>query len=110
MTTAPAIPRPAATLILARDSAAGLEVFMMKRTDKAAAFGGAYVFPGGSVDAADHGEHWADVLTDFDDAAASRRLGLESGGLAYWIAAIRECFEESGLLLALDADVQPLKL
>ena len=39
---------------------------------------------------------WSRSATGLDDAAASRLLGLERGGLAYWVAAIRECFEESG--------------
>lgn len=97
----PATPRPAATVIIARDGRDGLEVFMMKRTEQVT-FGGAYVFPGGSLDAADRGDHWNELLPDFSDAEASRRLALDSGGRAYWIAVIRECFEEAGLLLAYD--------
>ena len=96
-------PRPAATLILARDGADGPEVFLMQRTLKANFVAGAYVFPGGAVDPGDADAFWADNAAGFDDAVASRLLGLEQGGLAYWIAAIRETFEESGLLLATDA-------
>ncbi len=45
-----------------------------------------------------------------DDVAASKRLGLESGGLAFWIAAVREAFEEAGVLLAERIDGGPVTL
>jgi glyoxylase-like metal-dependent hydrolase (beta-lactamase superfamily II)/8-oxo-dGTP pyrophosphatase MutT (NUDIX family) len=102
MTTTPITPRPAATLILVRDADASLEVLMARRTQLAEFAGGAYVFPGGAVDAADHSAELAALCTGLDDAAASKRLGIERGGLGYWIAAIRESFEEVGLLLAHD--------
>lgn len=92
--------RPAATVILVRDSAHGIEVFMMRRSHKAAFMGGAHVFPGGAVDASDAGEEWLSHCSGMDAAAANRILGVEQDALAYWIAAIRECFEESGILLA----------
>jgi glyoxylase-like metal-dependent hydrolase (beta-lactamase superfamily II)/8-oxo-dGTP pyrophosphatase MutT (NUDIX family) len=100
VSTTPVTPRPAATLILVRDADAGLEVLMARRTQLAEFAGGAYVFPGGAVDAADHSAELAALCTGLDDAAASKRLGIERGGLGYWIAAIREAFEEAGLLLA----------
>jgi 8-oxo-dGTP pyrophosphatase MutT (NUDIX family) len=93
--------RPAATVMLVREAAAGgLEVFMVRRAAAAAFAGGVYVFPGGAVDAADGAPEIAAFVSGLDDAAASAKLGLPSGGLAYWVAAIRECFEEAGLLLA----------
>ena len=98
------VPRPAATLILVRDASAGMEVFMIRRTQSAVFMGGAHVFPGGGVDANDASAELAAHCEGMDDAAASRMLGVESGGLAYWTAALRECFEEAGLLLAHDAD------
>jgi glyoxylase-like metal-dependent hydrolase (beta-lactamase superfamily II)/8-oxo-dGTP pyrophosphatase MutT (NUDIX family) len=104
MTSTLLTPRPAATLILARDGAAGPEIFLMQRTLTANFVAGAYVFPGGAVDPGDADPLWADNEERFDDRRASRLLGLEQGGLAYWIAAIRETFEESGLLLAVDAN------
>ena len=75
--------KPAATVMLLRDAdtAEGIEVFMLRRTKAAAFAGGMYVFPGGKVDEAD-GE----------------------GDVGYVIAAIRECYEESGVLLAVDVD------
>jgi len=100
----PTIPRPAATLALLRDAGAGLEVLLMRRTHRAEFASGAYVFPGGAVDDADHSPALAALAHGLDDARASRTLGVPHGGLAYWIAAIRECCEEAGLLLAYDRD------
>jgi glyoxylase-like metal-dependent hydrolase (beta-lactamase superfamily II)/8-oxo-dGTP pyrophosphatase MutT (NUDIX family) len=89
-------PRPAATLILLRG---GLEVLMLQRTQSAAFLGGAYVFPGGSLDPEDDS---ADRVVGLTEAQANERLKLASGGIAYYVAAIRECFEEAGILLVLD--------
>ena len=97
------VPRPAATLILVRDAGGGMEVLMIRRTQSAAFMGGAHVFPGGGVDASDASAELAAHCEGLDDAEASRLLSLERGGLAYWNAALRECFEEAGLLLAHDA-------
>lgn len=110
MTTAPVVPRPAATLILLRDADAGLEVLMARRTRDAAFAGGAFVFPGGALDAQDHHSDLAALCTGLDDAAASAHLGVASGGLGYWIAAIRESFEEAGLLLAQRPDGELLRV
>lgn len=71
--------KPAATVMLLRDTAEGLEVFMLRRTNAAVFAGGMYVFPGGRVDAADG-----------------------DGDEAFVVAAIRECYEECGVLLAAD--------
>lgn len=94
--------RPAATVMLVRDAASGpgLEVFMLRRTLAAVFAGGMYVFPGGKVDEEDGTAEIEAVSDDLDDRRASARLGLAQGGLAYWTAAIRECFEEAGVLLA----------
>lgn len=86
--------------MLLRDGAAGLEVFMLQRTHSAAFARSQYVFPGGRVDDADHGADFEPVCDALDDPAASGRLGVERGGLAWYVAAIRECFEEAGVLLA----------
>ena len=75
---------------------------MMRRTHLAEFASGAYVFPGGAVDDADRDPALAALARGTDDAQASRALGMPEGGLAYWIAAIRECCEEAGLLLAYD--------
>ena len=98
------VPRDAATVMLLRDGTEGVEVFMMRRTLNAAFVGGFYVFPGGAVDAADrHAEVEASCL-GLTDADASEQLGIPSGGLAFWVAAVRECFEEAGVLLAAGPD------
>lgn len=73
---------------------------MLRRTLSAAFAGGMYVFPGGRVDAADAADELEEICDGLDDAAASALLGVDAGGLAYWVAAIRECFEEAGVLLA----------
>jgi 8-oxo-dGTP pyrophosphatase MutT (NUDIX family) len=95
---------PAATVMLVRDGDDGLEVFMLRRALGASFAGGVYVFPGGRVDAADHADELEAICDDLDDPQASARLGLDRGGLAYWVAAIRECFEEAGVLLARPVD------
>jgi len=104
----PLEPRPAATILLLRDAAQGPEVFMLQRTKGAAFLPGAYVFPGGAIDAADGDEKAARRVRGMSDAQASAKLGLASGGLAYWVAAARECFEEAGILLAVDAGGAPV--
>ena len=96
-------PQPAATVMLARDARGGLEVLMLQRSRALAFMPGVYVFPGGALDAADESPALYALCAGLDDAAASRELGLERGGLAHWIAAIREAFEEAGILLAYDA-------
>lgn len=86
----PVAPRDSATVILARDGDSGLEVFMLERSLRADFVGGAYVFPGGTVDTADTHETLLDVM---DGAPGPELLG-------FWACAIRETFEESGALLA----------
>jgi glyoxylase-like metal-dependent hydrolase (beta-lactamase superfamily II)/8-oxo-dGTP pyrophosphatase MutT (NUDIX family) len=105
---AAALPRPAATLVLLRPGGAGPQVLMIQRVQSAAFLGGAYVFPGGALDAADAEPRFLRRVVGLTDAEASVRLGLPDKGLAYWVAAVRECFEEAGVLLALDADHRPI--
>jgi 8-oxo-dGTP pyrophosphatase MutT (NUDIX family) len=94
--------RTAAPVMILRDGAEGLEVFMLKRNLNSDFVGGAYVFPGGAVDPGDREVDLEPVCEGRSDADASARLGIDSGGLAYWVAAIRESFEEAGVLLAYD--------
>lgn len=75
--------RPAATIVLLRDSAVGLEVFCVERSGNSSFLAGALVFPGGRVDPADHA--WAEALGDAD--------------AAFGLAALRETLEEAGILL-----------
>jgi 8-oxo-dGTP pyrophosphatase MutT (NUDIX family) len=88
--------------VVLRDSLSGPEVFMVRRHEATAFMGGAHVFPGGRVDAADHGadEGWCDGI-----AHAARQLGglPPAEAAAYHVAAARELFEEAGVLLARDA-------
>jgi recombination protein RecT len=90
----PAPTRPAATVLLLRDGATGVEVLMTRRSMTASFAPGAYVFPGGGVDAADAAAH----------AHAARRATQSDLHLTQAIAAIRESFEELGVLLARHAD------
>ncbi len=98
--------RDAATVMLVRDAPTGdpgIEVFMLRRNLQSDFVGGAYVFPGGAVDDHDRHANLEAVCIGRSDADASHQLGIDRGGLAYWVAAIRECFEEAGVLLARDA-------
>lgn len=93
--------KPAATVLLVRDAdAGGVEVFMLRRTFNAAFASGMFVFPGGKVDDVDGVDEIAELCDGLTDAHASSLLGIANGGLAYWVACIRECFEEAGVLLA----------
>ncbi len=94
----------AATVMLVRDGSDGLEVFMLRRNLDSDFVGGAYVFPGGAVDAEDGLPAVEALCRGRSDAEVSAFLGIDSGGLAFWVAAIRESFEEAGVLLAYDGD------
>ena len=97
--TAAADARTAASLLLLRDGDQGLEVLMLRRAERDAdARSGAAVFPGGVLDARDREAHAFTV--GLGDVAASAKLGVAAGGLDYFVAAVRETFEEVGLLLA----------
>ena len=96
-------PRPASTVVVLRDTTRGPEVFLVRRSEGHAFMGGAYVFPGGRVDSADHAADasWCDGLDHAD-----RQLGSlpPAEARAYHVAAARELFEEAGVLLARSAD------
>ncbi len=99
--TQPADARSAASLLLLRDGEQGLEVLMLRRAERDADAdprSGAAVFPGGVLDPRDRDGH-AFVL-GADDSSVSAQLGLAASGLDYFVAAVRETFEEVGLLLA----------
>lgn len=123
---APAV--PAATVVLVREGAGGLEVLLLRRGGKASFVPGAYVFPGGRVDAADteaalialvDGLRPEIELGTGQDRGRGRGRGnggSEAGGgssaglpaAAYWIAAAREVFEETGVLLARGSHATPV--
>jgi 8-oxo-dGTP pyrophosphatase MutT (NUDIX family) len=100
---APVPARDAATIMLVRDGDVGLEVCMLRRHLDSDFVGGAFVFPGGKVDLDDRSELARTVCAGRSDSEASEILGVESGGLAFFVAALRECFEEAGILLAYPA-------
>ncbi len=85
--------RPAATVLLVRDENGGLEVFMVVRHHKIDFASGALVFPGGAVDASDH-----EIAAD--PTRCGFASGLDAGQRALRVAALRETFEECGVLLA----------
>ena len=91
---------PAATILIARDGPDGLEVFMVKRHHQIDFVAGALVFPGGKVAKGDHDA----ALCDFIDGTAA----LSSDMQALAAAAIREAFEESGILFAREAGAHDL--
>ena len=86
--------RNAATVLLLRDGMNGIEVLMTRRSMTASFAPGAYVFPGGGIDAADSAAH----------SQSTRRATQSDLHLTQAIAAIRESFEELGVLLARHAD------
>lgn len=92
---------PSATVVLLRDGAHGLEVFLLRRHGQSDVLGGAYVFPGGKLDPED--AEWADRL-DTAPAELHALLGepelAPQQAAALFVAAIREVFEETGLLFA----------
>lgn len=99
--------RPAATVIIARESAlarGGFEIFMLRRTRGAAFAGGMYVFPGGKVDGDDHLHRYDEYRRGPSDFQAPQQAALGAEWRGYWVAGIRESFEEAGLLLAYTAE------
>lgn len=106
-----AVVRPAATIMVVRDAPPGsvstsftgpsqLEVLMLRRNVRSEFAGGVYVFPGGAVDPSDGGDLAEGLCYGRTDKGASALLGVDAGGLTFWVAALRECFEEAGVLLA----------
>jgi len=95
-------PRDAASVVLIRDSADGLQVLLLRRHQNSRVLGGLYVFPGGKVDADDAAPAWADRLDQPADALP-RRLGepalTPAAAQALYVAAARELWEEAGVLL-----------
>jgi 8-oxo-dGTP pyrophosphatase MutT (NUDIX family) len=105
-------PLPASTVVLLRPRGSTFEIFMLRRHQQIAFMGGAYVFPGGRVDAGDapaggRDEAWLEGV----DVVAARLADLvRADAIAHGVAAVRELFEEAGVLLARRADGTRLTL
>lgn len=105
--TEPADPKPAATIVLLRDAEPGMEVLLMRRSRRAGFVPGAYVFPGGRVDGTDAMPEVMDHLDRLNPDLAAERLALrdaEPPAIAYYLAALREAFEETGIMVGLRSD------
>ncbi len=106
----PVVPRPAATVLLLRDHPDGVQVYFLRRPARSSFAASAYVFPGGAMDAADCDQALLELAPGFDPRRAAARLRLDaddeavrcSNGLH--VAAVREVFEETGILIGARAD------
>jgi 8-oxo-dGTP pyrophosphatase MutT (NUDIX family) len=109
----PAIPSPAATLVLLRDRPAGpAEILMIQRHGKSKFAAGDYVFAGGKVEADDIPDDVERFIRGLSPEEAAARLGGDLAprqALGYWVGAIREAFEEVGVLLAYDHGGEPVR-
>jgi endoribonuclease LACTB2 len=104
----PVEPKPAASVLLVRDAPPGspepLEVYMIRRNRNMRFLGGYYAFPGGRVDPADGAPPALARCRGIDTAEAEAIFSGHDGipALAFWVTAVRELLEESGVLLACD--------
>ena len=104
----PAIPKLAATVILLRDRVPDLnsndncefEVFMAKRHKKNKFLGDHHVFPGGAIDKQDDSKESRARVTGFDQNYMDSLKEVHKNPSSLWIIAIRELFEETGVLIA----------
>jgi 8-oxo-dGTP pyrophosphatase MutT (NUDIX family) len=95
-TRAAPTPRDAATVVVLRDTEGPLEIFCVRRHARSAFLGGALVFPGGKVDAADADDAWGDLCGPLHPRAARFAGGVDPRALA--VAACRELLEEAGVV------------
>lgn len=94
-------PRPSASVILVRDGRDGLETFMVRRHARSPVAPSAYVFPGGTVRADDRQPRTPDAATLASELSARSDMPVsEQEAVAFYVCAIRELFEEAGVLLA----------
>ena len=98
-----ATPRLAATTIFVRARGSVPEILLLKRGEHARFMPNAYVFAGSAVESHDAGADVYQLCQGLDDRGASERLKLPSNGLRFFVAAVREAFEECGRLLAYDS-------
>lgn len=103
----PAQPRPAATVVLLRPARTqGFEVFLTRRPEGMPFLGGMYCFPGGTVHREDGAPRLIERCRGLDAARSRRIFGAQvspRSTFGFWVAAVRELFEETGVLLAVDA-------
>jgi 8-oxo-dGTP pyrophosphatase MutT (NUDIX family) len=103
----PAVAREAASVILARDASAGLEVLLLQRHPDSRFSPGAFAFPGGRVETADAAPGVEARCRGLGRTEAARQMPdvrPEERAIGFWVAALREAFEESGVLLAYGPD------
>ncbi len=96
----PVLAKPSATIVVLRESSSGPELLLVRRR-AGDAFGDSYAFPGGVVDGDESASHAFSQGKTAEEA--NTLLNVAQGGLDYYSAAIRELFEETGILLARDA-------
>lgn len=103
-------PRPAATVLLLRDSADGPQVYFMRRPARSSFAASAYVFPGGAVDAADSSDDVLALAPGFDPSLAAARMRLDDAAAVagLHVGAVREVFEETGILIGTRAGGEAL--
>lgn len=107
----PVTPVPAATLVLLRDRPeGGCELVLIQRHRASKFAAGDYVFPGGKIEPDDNPADAVERCRGLDAGLATRVLGVDDAAqaLGYWVGAIREAFEEVGVLLAYAPDGQPV--
>jgi 8-oxo-dGTP pyrophosphatase MutT (NUDIX family) len=107
----PPTPREAASVIIARDVPGGIEVLLLQRHPDSRFSPGAFAFPGGRVEASDSGPGIEARCRGLDRVEAARRLrDVEppERSIGFWVTALREAFEEAGILLACRADDHPV--
>ena len=92
---------PASTVVLVRPSEDGaFEIFMNRRPEKMDTYAGVYVFPGGRVERTDWSSSMLNLVRGISPQDAQQKLGSTAGPdvcLGYWVAAVRELFEEAGI-------------
>lgn len=104
------VARHAATVLLLRDDPAGLQVWFLRRPARSSFAASAYVFPGGALDAQDSAADVLALAPHFDPRAAAARMRLDGDAAALaccaglHVAAVREVFEETGILLGTHDD------
>jgi ribonuclease/clavin/mitogillin len=106
----PAVPRPAASVLLVRPGAAAVEVYMIRRQKTMRFLGGFYAFPGGKVEPTDAAAESLAHCRGVADAGAREAFPTVDGipPLAFWVTAARELVEETGLLTACDDAGRPV--